>query len=284
MFRILPIVCLALTACDTPQDEVSDDLADTIEEPATDPGSDDDTDNPTEPDVDPCLEAGEGMRFEGSVEFADGTIGDPGNVHIAMCCEDGCQTPEWGAQGFCYIGGRLTPGEYAFKVMPIGSDTRATPLSFITVGEEDIILDGPVVIPEFSHVTTLEDGVFDAGNGLQIEIIADFYNAAGLNRDYIASVHVDPVESGLPLDGLDAEKVIGVWYLGSFDADIYPQWGFEVHGTDLPEGTKVDILNGSYADSEWLKTGIATVETDGVVGVDLDSGISILSTFVLVQQ
>ena len=46
--------------------------------------------------MDPGLEAGESMRFEGSVEFADGTLGDPGNVHIAMCCEDGCQTPEWG--------------------------------------------------------------------------------------------------------------------------------------------------------------------------------------------
>ena len=91
--------------------------------------------------------------------------------------------------------------------MPIGYDTHATPLSFITVGDEDIILDAPVVIPEYSHVAVLEDGVFEAGNGLQIEVIADFYNAAGLNGEYIASVHVDPATSGLPLDGLDAGRL-----------------------------------------------------------------------------
>jgi hypothetical protein len=285
MFRMFSLVCCALIACDTDQDDAETPLTEPVEDPAQDPGQDDDSDTAPDSDVDLCAEAVEGQRFEGSVVFEDGTVGGPGNVHIAMCCADGCQTPDWGAQGFCFTGGRLEPGEYAFKVMPIGTENHATPLSFITVGEADIILDAPVVVPEFSHGAALEDGIFDAGNGLQIEVVSDFYSAsAGVGDDYIASVHVDLASSGLPLEGLDSEKVVGVWYLGSFNADIYPLWTFEVHDTGLPEGTKVDILNGSYADSAWLETGTATVDADGTVRADLDSGISILSTLVLVEQ
>ena len=281
MFKKYTFVLLALTACDTP---VSEEVPapDMVEDTSDETEQIDETDS-SDTHADSCVatDGGEGIRFDGSVVYSDGTIGDFNNTRVSMCCEDGCQTAEWGENGFCFSEGRLDEGVYSFKVMPLGMDNYATPLSFVTVEDQDIYLEDPVLVPEFSHMTDLQDGVFDAGNGLKIDVrTASFTD----DRDYLAAVEVYPETAGLPLDGIDTDKVLGIWYLGAFDAEVDPKWTFELENSDLPVGTTVEILNGSYYDGEWLKTGTATVETDGVLRVDMDSGISILSTLVLVEQ
>ena len=280
MFKKYTFVLLALAACDTPVSteapapDVVEDTSETTEQV-------EDTDS-SDTYADGCIATGdEGIRFDGSVVYSDGTIGDFTNTRVSMCCEGGCQSAEWGENGFCFSNGRLDEGVYSFKVMPLGMDNYATPLSFVTVEDQDILLEEPVLVPEFSHMTDLQDGVFDAGNGLKIDVRADSFTA---DQDYLAAVEVAPESAGLPLDGIDSDKVLGIWYLGAFDAEISPKWTFELDNPGLPVGASVEILNGSYYDGEWLSTGTATVGDDGVLRVDLDSGISILSTLVLVEQ
>lgn len=102
--------------------------------------------------------------------------------------------------------------------------------------------------------------------------------------EHIFAVDVDPLSSGLPLKDLDLDKIVGMWYLGPYDSTVSPSWKFKVEGLDLPVGTTVNILNSSYSDRKWLDAGTATVGEDGVLHTDVNSGISILSTLVLVEQ
>ena len=236
-------------------------------------------------DVDPCLpdEDAVGVRFEGKIVYPDGTLADSSNTRIHMCSE-GCKIAQWGENGFCYSEGVLGPDIYSFKVVPFGLESHATTLSFVTIGEEDVILDDPIVVPEFTHFQDIEDGVFDAGNGLNIEVISEGYEFNVDSGVQLTSVSVDPFNSGLPLNGLDTGSIVGMWYLGTFDVFISPVWSFEVHDTGLPVGSTVKILSGSYSERKWVDEGTATVDEDGVLRTDLDSRISILSTLVLIEE
>ena len=170
-----------------------------------------------------------------------------------------------------------------FKIVPFGFEEHATPLSFVTIGEEDIIFDAPILVPEFSEIDDLIDGPFDAGNGLEINVQAAGFQPY-FDEEYVAAVPVNPQTSGLPLDGLDGEKIVGMWYLGAFDSLLSPKWDFQVKGLGLPEDTTVRILTGSYADKKWIDEGTATVASDGVLYSDLDSGISALTTLILLEE
>jgi hypothetical protein len=240
---------------------------------------------PVPENTSPCAEdeEAEGVRFQGSIAYPDGTIGDGSNTRIHMC-QGGCLTAVWDDGDFCYPEGRLNSGVYLFKVIPLGTEDHATPLSFVTIGEEDVVLDKPVMVPEFSNVEDVVDGIFEAGNGLEIHIVSDSYSSMLGPDGYVAAVDVDPEEAGLPLNDLNTEKIVGMWYLGSYDADIEPIWSFQVHDTGLAVGTKVKILNSSYYDRKWLDVGTATVGEDGVLYTDDDSGISILSTLILLKE
>ena len=70
----------------------------------------------------------------------------------------------------------------------------------------------------------------------------------------------------------------------SFGAEISPKWSFQVRNSDLPAGTSLNILNSSYYDGKWLNAGTATVGEDGVIRADDDSGISTLSTLILIKE
>jgi hypothetical protein len=282
MMKYFSIALFALTSCvlpeDTPEDSFSEPV-DTQEDEDTTPSTD------PEPDVDPCMPQrdADGMRFDGKVEYANGTIADMSNTRVKMCCSGGCMTAQWSDDGFCFSEGRLTPGTYAFKVMPLGVDNHATPLTFVTVGEEDIQLQAPILVPEFTNRTEVTDGIFDAGNGLEINMVPDAF-VSDITPDYIAAVDVNPMTTGLPLSGIQRDKVVGIWYMGSFDTDVFPKWTFQLHDTDYPAGTKLRIVNSSYSDREWVYSGTATVAEDGVVHADLDSGISTLSTLILLEE
>ena len=237
-------------------------------------------------EVDPCVsidDTAAGIRFEGSIEYSDGTLADGTNTRVHMCA-GACQNAEWGANGFCYTEGRLEPGVYSFKVVSFGFENHATPLSFITIGEEDVILDKTVLVPEFSMTGDVIDGPFDAGNGLEIDVVAENFYPADEAEVYISAVDIDPEESGLPFHNLNIDKIVGMWYLGAFDTTISPSWGFQVYDTELPIGTTVKILNSSYSNQKWIEVGTATVDSDGILKTDENSGIEILSTMVLITD
>ena len=286
MLRTLSIAFLTLTSCainDENPAEIPDDSVETETPKEEEEQSSNDPSDPS--DFDACRpnKANAGMRFDGKVEYEDGTVANPNNTIVKMCCTGGCQTAEWGVKGFCFNEGRLEPGKYAFKVMPFGVENHATPLTFVTVGEENIALEQPIMIPKFENRAEVQDGIFYAGNGLEVNVVAEAF-VSGLGDDYIAAVDVEPATSGLPLENVDAEKVVGIWYMGSFDTDLFPKWTFQLHDTDLPVGTQLTVLNSSYSDREWVHSGTATVGEDGVVRADLESGISTLSTLILIEQ
>ncbi|MAA77826.1 MAG: hypothetical protein CL916_01090 [Deltaproteobacteria bacterium] len=236
-------------------------------------------------EVDSCISSEDavGVRFEGVIEYPDGSVGDGSNTRIHMC-NNGCTMASWGENGFCYPEGTLSPGIYSFKVVPFGHDNHATPLGFVTIEEENVVLEQPVMVPEFESTSDVVDGVFDAGNGLEIDVVADGFTPYMGGDDFISAVPVDPKEIGLPINGLNPDNIVGMWYLGSFDADVYPSWSFQVKNLDLPVGSTVKILNSSYTDRKWLDVGSATVGEDGILYSDADSGIEILSSILLLKE
>ena len=236
-------------------------------------------------EVDPCISAEDasGVRFEGVIEYPDGSFGDRSNTRIHMC-NNGCTMASWGDDGFCYPEGSLAPGIYSFKVVPFGFENHATPLSFITIDEEDVVLEESVLVPEFESLSDVVDGIFDAGNGLEINVISEGFTPYMGGEAILAAVPVDPEEVGLPINDLNPDQIVGMWYLGSFDADIYPSWSFQVKNTNLPVGTSVKILNSSYSEKKWLDVGSATVGEDGILYSDVHSGIEILSSLLLLKE
>ncbi len=275
----ISILCALLVGCTADEQAQPDNTVEPVEEEIEEV-------EPVEEEPAPaCVpdEDGNGLRFQGQIEYPDGTIANGGNTRIHMC-SGSCKIAKWGQDGFCYSDDNLSPGIYSFKVVPYGMEAHATLLSFITIEEEGLVLEEPVVVPEFTNTEEVIDGVFDAGYGLEINVVAENYLPYFDDENQISAVHVDPIESGLPLAGLDLDKVVGVWHLGSFDADIDPIWSFKLHETGLPEGTMLKIMNSSYSDRKWLDAGTATVDADGAAVTDFDSGISTLSTLIILQD
>ena len=268
-----------LTACVSNKEDTA-----TEEEVVADEQQETD-DSEAEAEADACVaeDGAEGVRFEGQVRYPDGTLGDQSNTRIHMC-SGGCTMARWGGDGFCYPEGSLEPGVYSFKVVPFGFEGHATPLSVVSIRDENKILSKDVSVPAFSHQTELIDGAFDAGNGLTINIVADDYTPHLSTESFVAAVSVDPIESGLPLEGLEAENIVGMWYLGSFDAAVAPKWSFQVEDTGLAVGTTVQILNASYDDHKWIDAGTATVDSEGLLRSDEDSGVANLTTILLVSE
>ena len=282
MKSTLPFIGLTLISCATDDNTSVDTVAELNEQVEEEV---EDVPEQEQVEVDGCLpvEGAEGARFAGQIEYPDGTLADRTNTRIHMC-SGSCQIAQWGDDGFCYPEGELSPGVYAFKVIPTGFEDHATPLTMITIGADDLILEEPVYVPEFSRTDDLVDGVFEAGNGLEIKVVSEQFTPYFDGDDYIAAVDVDPMESGLPLFGIDTDKIVGMWYLGAFDAEISPMWSFEVYETGLPAGTTLKIMNASYSDRKWLDVGTATVADDGVLYTDADSGLSVLSTLILIEE
>ena len=246
--------------------------------------SDTSTDTDTSVDTDPCepLPDATGHRFEGRVEYADGTTA-AGNVRVQMCATS-CYVAAWGNDGgFCFKKGILSPGIYSFDTVPTTGEenTYATPLSFIEITADDdvVSLEETVIIPSFTNNQAADGGIFDAGNGLSIDVTTDSFS-----EETVHSVSVDPTTSGLPLHEFSDRTIIGMWYLGPFNSSTGDSpWSFSVENTSLAPGDQVQIYNASYYDYAWLEGGTATVNEDGVLVSDTNSGISHLSVLLLVQ-
>ena len=242
---------------------------------------------PSEPDtpIDYCAETdATGFRFEGTVEFSDGSTADGSQVRVQMC-KSSCFPASWGENGFCFPEGTLDPGTYAFDVVPFGKENHATPLSFITISEDQelLSLEEPVIVPEFQHSGALVDGDFDAGGGLSIAVSTSGFTPNMMGEEAVQSVPVDPATSGLPLEGIAQENIVGMWFLGPFESALSPAWSFTVSDSGLTEGDSVQILNADYEDKQFHEMGTATVNADGLLVSDSESGIGQMTTLILVK-
>lgn len=236
---------------------------------------------------DPCIpeEGAEGFRMEGNVQFIDGTEG-AGNVRVQMCNSQSCYIGKWGDNGFCFPEGVLSAGySYAFDAVPlIGEENQyATPLTFITVneGEQLLQLSETLIIPGYSNSTPSTETEFDAGNGLTITIGEEEIEGGNL-----FGTPVNNEEWGLPLPEFENRDILGIWYLGPFETHFGIPWHFSFSSQqteNMPEGAQIEIYNADYDNQEWKFAGTATKSSDGFFVTDANSGISILSTLVLVQ-
>jgi len=255
-------------------------------EPSTTP----DTDNRP---ADNCDESDtEFFRLEGTVAFEDGTAADKTNVRVQMC-KSACFNSSWGDNGlFCFKD--LSPGTYAFHVSPYGREGYPDPLSAITIPEDQdrITLDSPIIIPPFTHNQACEgeeencvltDGSFDAGNGLSIDIVGSSYIAPLGGEVAVQSVSVDPSSVGLPIEDIAIEDIVGMWYLGPYQAESNPKWSFSMTDTELETGSVVQIYSANYDAKRFQPMGTATVNDSGVLVSDSESGIGELTTLLLVK-
>src|SRR5690606_20930327 len=69
-----------------------------------------------------------------------------------------------------------------------------------------------------------------------------------------------------PLDEIDSEKVVAVWYTVPFDHHAKSDAGLPLRVQDqwsLDEGAELSVWVGSYGESAWLPAGSLTVGADG---------------------
>jgi hypothetical protein len=57
------------------------------------------------------------------------------------------------------------------------------------------------------------------GNGLEIDVVAENFYTHSETDVYLSSVDIDPDTSGLLLQNLNTDKIVGMWYLGAFDSN-----------------------------------------------------------------
>jgi hypothetical protein len=259
-----------------------------VEDSSTPIDTDTDTDTDTsvvDTDVsDPCemLEGVEGYRFEGRVEYEDGTPAKD-NVRVQMCSSS-CFAAKWGDDGgFCFRRGALSPGVYSFDTVPTTGEanTYATPLSFVEIKEDDDIIQlaDAVIIPTFTNSQEASMGDFDAGGGLTLNV-----DDSSFTEETVHSVVMDPASAGLPLEGFSDRTIIGMWYFGPFNEVTGDNpWSFTVANLQLNVGDQIQIYNASYDDHDWIDVGTATVDEDGLLVSDENSGLVNLSVMLLVQ-
>ncbi|MDP6933536.1 MAG: hypothetical protein QGG40_11500, partial [Myxococcota bacterium] len=155
-------------------------------------------------------------------------------------------------------------GDYqANCAMPLGNRLKRPPREIAAELVEQVELDGGLA------VTADPEGV-SRGTYSPSE------------EPFIASVWVDPQESGVPLEGIDG-TVVGVWYLGNYDLQLDPSW--PLGGTlDLDEGTELQVWTASNSDKAWIDEGVLTVGADGSLAQTGGEGISQLTTLLLVLE
>ena len=242
------------------------------------------TDTSTETDTitveDDCAieDTGPGIRMDGTIQFADGTEAR-GNVRVQMCNEITCYVAKWGENGFCFPKGTLSSGySYSFDTVPTASGNYATPLSFIEITDDNAViqLDKPVVIPNFANTHDTSNSSMDADGGLSITIPENF------SENTISSVSMNIEDAGLPLE-FSSDKIIGLWYFGPFNTYLEDNsLSFTLSHTDLAVDTIVDIYNASYDEHHWIHVATTTITQEGIL--EVEKGISILSTLLIIQQ
>lgn len=273
---------LTLGACG---DKDADDTAGGGTGGDTDADTDAGTDSETDSDTDDDTDHGAIATVRGTVQYADGSPA-PG-LQVRLCYYS-CKTYDSDASGgFEYIDveGGVT---HTLQAVQLGDTEWAIPNALVTLDPDaDRTLDTAFTIVEYSTKVALSGQATIEGDGITIEAdeagyVSGIYSPDPSNT-WVATVEIDPSLAGLPADGM-AGTPIAMWYLGNFDAEIDPPWGFtaaDTHG--LEAGTKLDIYALDNIGKQWLSGGTATVGEGGITA-DSGSGIPRLTTLILVPQ
>lgn len=271
---------LILAACgDKPSD------GDSGTSPDTDADADTDTDTDSTTDTDPDTDTGvPGAHVRGTVQYADGT--PAAGLQVRLCYYS-CKTFDSDASGgFEYLD--VEAATHTLQAVRLGDTDWAIPNALVTLGQgDDRTLDTAFTVVEYATKTDLSGQATIAGDGIDIDADASGYVPGVYSPDpdntWVATVEIEPALAGLPPDGMPGTPV-AMWYLGNFDAEIDPPWGFTTSSTyGLAAGTTVDVYTLDNIGKEWLAGGTATVGADGIT-TDAGAGLPRLTTLILVPQ
>ena len=219
----------------------------------------------------------------GSIVDEAGAVMNVANVKL--CTPMLCRTTEPDNEGnFEFI--ELEEATFALEIKS-DDENSATMMGFIDLSmEEARTLDEPIVVPNFRTSDNLgSTRTIAVDGGLNVSVDPGYEPPFGINvEEKIKGVHVvDPSTSGLPIDGIEGE-IVGLWYLGTWNTLVPAGWSFTIDSLPgVAEGESLTVLTGDYASSSWVNEGTATVGADGSITADEGTGITFLSTFVLVR-
>lgn len=285
-------VAFSFTACGGKGDGSSDswdnegEASDNNTEAGTSDGGGDDgggddsdggSDGPIDPN-DPMSAALYGTLIDETGNPLDG-------ADVQLCTPYQCKTgtpDESGTFAFEDIEGAL----YALEIKGEATDS-AVVMTFIDLEMAEVrTIETPIVIPTYRTSTSLGSTTTIAVDG-GLNVAADGNYTLPFGSDVeeaLSGVKMDPATAGLPIDGFDGE-VVGLWYLGTWNTEVDPAWSFSVDSLDGVEaGESLKVLTGDYVGNNWVEEGSATVQEDGSVSSDAGTGLSFLSTLVLIKE
>ena len=204
---------------------------------------------------------------------------------VKLCTQYQCKTAtpnESGAFEFVDIEGAL----YALEIEGEAADS-AIVMTFIDLAMEEVrSIETPIVIPTYRTSASLgSTSTIVVDGGLNVSADGNYTLPFGTNlEEQLSGVKMDPTTAGLPVDGFDGE-VVGLWYLGTWNTEVDPAWPFSVDALEGVEaGDSLKVITGDYLGNNWVEEGTATVEDDGSVSSDPGTGLSFLSTLVLIKE
>jgi hypothetical protein len=280
-------LALALSACgDKDTDDTADGGTGGDTDVDTDADTDDETDDETDSDTDDTDHGTDAVAsVHGTVQFADGS--PAAGLQVRLCYYS-CKTYDSDASGgFEYIDveGGVT---HTLQAVQLGNTDWAIPNALVSLdADADRTLETAFTIVEYTTKEVLSGQATIAGDGISIDADEAGYLAGIYSPDpdntWVATAEIDPGLAGLPSDGMPGTPV-AMWYLGNFDAEIDPPWGFTTASAyGLESGTKVDIYTLDNIGKQWLSGGSATVGEGGIT-TDDGSGVPRLTTLILVPQ
>ena len=217
----------------------------------------------------------------------DGNGDALGGADVKLCTALQCKTATAGSDGafeFVDIEGATFALEAKGTV-----DGSATIMTFIELDMEEVLtIEDPIMVPAFvssadlgSTTTIAVDG------GLNISATADGYTlpfGTDVEEKLKGVKMTDIGAAALPMGDVQGE-VVGLWYLGTWDTAIDPAWSFTIDSLEgVEEGDTLKVMTGDYFGISWVDEGTATVGAGGAVTADAGTGISFLSTFVLIKE
>jgi len=209
------------------------------------------------------------------------------SADVKLCTSLQCKTTEPDANGdFSFVD--IEGAYFALEVKGNQADS-ATIMTFIELDMEEVdTIDTPIMVPSFNSSADLGTTTTIAvDGGLNIDATADGYTLpfGTTVEEKLKGVKMANIPAaGLPMDEVQGE-VVGLWYLGTWDTAIDPAWSFTIDSLEgVAEGDTLKVLTGDYLGVSWVEEGTATVGADGSVTADANTGISFLSTLVLIKE
>lgn len=208
-----------------------------------------------------------------------------GAADIKLCTLVQCKTAVSNSEGsFEFV--NIEGAYFALEIKGTAENSAVT-LTFIDLAmEESRTIDTPIVIPTYQTTDDLGSTASIAVHGgLTISADPNYtlpLGAAG--KDYLTGVKMDPATAGLPIEDLEGE-VVGLWYLGTYNTNVDPGWSFSIDSLEgVAAGDSLRVVTGDYSGNTWIEEGTATVNEGGSVTSDAGTGLSFLSTLLLIKD